>query len=46
MHPLSLEGLSLLPERGLKGSKFSEGVYWKRGGYIFEQGEGGIAVFT
>ena len=31
---------------GLKGSKFLEGSYRKRGGYFFEQEEGGIAAFT
>ena len=49
VYPLSPGGLSLLPDfqkGGLTGSPFLEGGCWKRGGDVFEQGEGGIAVFT
>ena len=31
---------------GLTRSQFLEGACWKRGSDFFEQGEGGIAVFT
>ena len=49
MQTLSPEVLSLPPnfqKGGLAGSQFLKGGCWKRGGDLFEQGEGGIAVVT